>query len=367
MGLIVIGHGDGHVEPVGITGLGQELLGLFHAVGILIHQLRQEILGKRGIDAAAHGGAVAVGHHVHDALPVDGIAQGLAHQLVVEGLGLVVQIDGLHQVHGALQHLEVLVQLGGLGGGQVGAQVDGPAVQVHHQSVGIFADLIGDLVQPRRGAPVILEPLHDEILLGGPGHEPEGAGAHRSRVLIFIVRGDDGGRHIADELQVPLCDGNGNGLFVQGLHTLDSRKRRYQRLLLTLRHSGAAIDGIYNILCGHCLAVVELHSLTKREGIGGSILGQRVFLRHSGDHFAVGIGLHQSLEDVEQDLSGSCGHRLVGVKTVVQVLGDANGDLATLDRFARFAVISLSAGVLAAVSASREYGADHYQRQEKSQ
>ena len=43
------------------------------------------------------------------------------------------------------------------------------------------------------------------------------------------------------------------------------------------------------------------------------------------------------------------------------------GDLATLDRFARFAVISLSAGVLAAVSASREYGADHYQRQEKSQ
>ena len=56
-----------------------------------------------------------------------------------------------------------------------------------------------------------------------------------------------------------------------------------------------------------------------------------------------------------------------GVKTVVQVLGDANGDLATLDRFARFAVISLSAGVLAAVSASREYGADHYQRQEKSQ
>ena len=336
-------------------------------MGILIHQLRQEILGKRGIDAAAHGGAVAVGHHIHDALPVDGIAQGLAHQLVVKGLGLVVQIDGLHQVHGALQHLEIAVELGRLGRGQVGAQVDGRAVEVHHQGVGVLADLIGDLVQPRGGAPVILKALHDEVLLGGAGHEPERAGAHRGGGLVGIVGGNDSRRHIADELQVTLRDGNGDGLFVQGLDTLVSRKRRYQRLFLTLRHSGAAIDRVYNILCGHCLAVVELHTVTKGEGVRGPILGQLIFLRHSGDHFAVRIGLYQALEDVEQDLSGSCGHRLVGVKTVVQVLGDANGDLATLDRFARLAVISLSAGVLAAVSASWEYGADHYQRQEKSQ
>ena len=44
------------------------------------------------------------------------------------------------------------------------------------------------------------------------------------------------------------------------------------------------------------------------------------------------------------------------VKTVIQVLGDANGDLSAADCFA--AVISLSALAFAAVSASGEYGAD---------
>ena len=183
--------------------------------------------------------------------------------------------------------------------------------------------------------------------------------------LIVVALGDDGAGEIADELQIPLGNGDGHGLFVNGLDLLDNRKRRHQRR--TLRCIGAAFDGIYHILRCHRCAIVELHTLTQGKGISPSVLRQLVALRNSGDQFTLGIGLYQALKQVEQDLSGSCGHRLVGVKTVVQVLGDANGDLATLDRFARFAVISLSALAFAAVSASGEYGADQSQRQEKSQ
>lgn len=46
-----------------------------------------------------------------------------------------------------LGHVEVLAQLGHLGAGQMGAQVDGTALEAHQQAVGVFDDLKGHLIQ----------------------------------------------------------------------------------------------------------------------------------------------------------------------------------------------------------------------------
>ena len=306
---------------------------------------------------------MAVSDHVHDGLAVDGVAQGLTHLLIVKGGHGVVQIHRLYQIHGTLQNLEVAVQLRRLRRGQMGAQVDGLALQGRHQRIGALVNFIGHLIQIGGGPPVIVKALDDEVLLRGAGHVHKRAGTHGMGSLIVVALGDDGAGEIADELQIPLGNGDGHGPFVNGLDLLDNRKRRHQRR--TLRCIGAAFDGIYHILRRHRCAIMELHTLTQGKGISPSVLRQLVALRNSGDQFTLGIGLYQALKQVEQDLSGSCGHHPVRVKTVIQVLGDANGDLSAADCFA--AVISLSALVFAAVSASGEYGADQSQRQEKSQ
>ncbi len=46
--LVVAGDGDGHVEAVGITGLRQQLLGLFGVVSIVVGQLIIKYLLKAG-------------------------------------------------------------------------------------------------------------------------------------------------------------------------------------------------------------------------------------------------------------------------------------------------------------------------------
>ena len=83
----------------------------------------------------------------------------------------------------------------------------------------------------------------------------ERAGTHGMGSLIVVALGDDGAGEIADELQIPLGNGDGHGPFVNGLDLLDNRKRRHQRR--TLRCIGAAFDGIYHILRRHRCAIMK--------------------------------------------------------------------------------------------------------------
>ena len=75
---------------------------------------------------------------------------------------------------------------------------------------------------------------------------------------------------------------------------------------------------------------MELYPFPQGEGVRGLILRDLVMVSDRGDQLSLGGGLHQSLEDVEHDLLGSCRHRKVRVKTLVQVLRDAHHDLIRL-------------------------------------
>ena len=75
---------------------------------------------------------------------------------------------------------------------------------------------------------------------------------------------------------------------------------------------------------------MEHDTLPQGKGVRGLILRDGVVGSYRGDQVSVRRGLHQSLEDVEHDFLGSCRHRQVGVKTLVQVLRDAHHDLIRL-------------------------------------
>ncbi|SCI74086.1 Uncharacterised protein [uncultured Blautia sp.] len=75
---------------------------------------------------------------------------------------------------------------------------------------------------------------------------------------------------------------------------------------------------------------MELHTLPQGKGVCGLILRDLVMVSDRGHQVSVRRGLHQALKYVEHDFLGSCRHRQVRVKTLVQVLRDAHHDLVRL-------------------------------------
>ena len=322
MGGIVGGHGDGHIKAVGIARIGQQGLGLLHVVGVVIGQAVVKILAKGGVHAGADEASVSVEGQVQDLLAIHGIAQGLAHPHIVKGLFGVIEVKGLHQVHGALGDVEIISQLGGPGAGHMGAQIHRPALKAHEDAVGILHDLEGHLVQLGGDAPVVLKPLQHHIVLGGTGDVLERAGAHRRGVLPVIVPGQNGGGEVGEKLVVRLGDGDGHRLVVQGGHIGDGGKGLHQRGA-ALR-VGAALDRPDHVVHSHSLPIMELHPVAQSEGISRSIVRDGIVRGHRGDQVAVCGGLYKPFKHVEHDLFRPCRHRHVGVKAVVQVLGDGH-------------------------------------------
>ena len=324
----------------------------------MVGQAVVKVLAEGGIHAGADGAAVAVEGQVDDGLLVHGVAQGLPDADIVEGLLGVVQVQSLDQVHGALFHIEVIAQLGHLSAGQVGEHVDGAALEAHHDAVGVLNDLVGHLVQIGGGAPVFIELFQDDGVLGGAGHKLEGPGAHGGGVLLVIIHGQNGRCHVGNKFVAGFGNGDCDGALIKNLYRLDNRKRLHQGV--SLRGVGAAIDGIFHILRRHRLTVVELHTLPQGKGVRHSIIGDRVVLGNSRDQITCGSRLHQTFKHIEHDFFGSCRHRFVGVKTLVQVLGDTHRDLVGVGyRFGRASfVLSIFRGLFcAAVSATGEYSA----------
>ena len=358
MGLIVGRDGDGQVKAVWIARLRQQLFGFGNVLRVVIGQAVVKILAEGGVHAGPDGLSVAVGNEIQNLLLVDGVAQGLPHLLVVQRGRGVVQIQGLHQIHGAFQNGILVSQLGNLSGGQMGAEVHRPALERLHQGVGVFNDFEGHLVQRGGSAPIIVKPFQHNGFLRGAGDKTEGAGAHRRGVLLVVVPGHDGGGEIGQKLVVRLFQLDHNGFAVRGLYRLDIRKRLHQGLFPP-RGVGAALNGINHIVRAHRFTIVEFYAVTQSEGVGFSTVGFRIGFSNRGNQISVRRGLYQALKDVEQDLSGSCRHSEVGVKTVVQVLRDGHRDFIAGRRAGRAAALVRSVGPrrLAAVSASAEYSA----------
>ena len=243
---------------------------------------------------------MAVGDHVEDLLAVDGIADGLTHLLVIEGCGIVVEVDRLHKVHGALEDGVAVGQLRRLGGGQLRAQIHRAGLQGVDEGGGIVIDLEGDLAERGLGAPVLVELLDDEVLLDGAGAELERAGAAGLGVELVIVRRHDGSRQEVQQLEIRLLEREDDGLVVRGLHVADDGKSRHERRVNgTPLIVGAALDGIDHILRRHRVSVVEPDAVTQGEGISQAVSGGGVLLGNSGDQFTIGAGFEQALVDVE--------------------------------------------------------------------
>ena len=325
MGRIVAGHLDGEGEAVGIARLGQQFLGLLHIVGIGVSQRSIEILLKAGVHGGTHLGAVTVRGQFHHGIRIHGIAHGLTHLLIVEGSDGIVQVDGLHQIHGALQHIVAVGQGVDLIAGQVGHQIQAAGVQRGHHGGVVLKDLVGHLVQLGLLAVVIGVLLQHYILLHAAGDVLEGAGADGLGRLLGIVLGHDVDvGHITDEVAV----GSGQGkadLVALSLGVHNSRKR----LCHSRVHcgSGAGFKGIEHVVHSALSTIVEHHTVTKGEGVGQLVIRNRMLGSDSIDEVTVRVGLHKALKDVKHDLSSSCGRHLIRVKTIIQVLGNTHGDL----------------------------------------
>ena len=64
------------------------------------------------------------------------------------------------------------------------------------------------------------------------------------------------------------------------------------------------LNGIQNVICGHCIPIVELHSVTKRKGVGLRILADRVIRCNRTCEGSIGLYLDQSFINVEIDALG---------------------------------------------------------------
>ena len=293
-------------------------------MGIGIGQRRVEVLAKGGIHGGAHLGAVPVGGQRQHAVHVHGIAQRLTHQLVVKGRHGVVQVDRLHQVHGALQHLVAVAEVVDLIHGHVCHQIQGTAVQCSEQRGAILIDLVGHLVQVGGLSIVFHVSLQDNILLHAAGNILEGSGAHGLGGLVCVVSGHDvHAGHIAEEIAVGCAEGHGNLVSVYH-HIRDSRKRPHHGR--SYRGGGAGFKRVKYIVWGAGLAIMEYHTFTKEESVSQSIIRYAVIGGNCADVVPVRIGLYKALKDVKHDLSSSCGRHLIRVKTIIQVLGNSHGE-----------------------------------------
>ena len=134
---------------------------------------------------------MAVRRQLQDAVHIHSIAQSLTHTHIVEGLFGVIEIQRLHQVHGALQHRVLIAEVLSLGHGQVHNQVHRTTVERRHQRGGILIDLQRHAVHLGTFAPVVAELFQYDVFLHTARNIPERPGADRRGGLLgIIVRND---------------------------------------------------------------------------------------------------------------------------------------------------------------------------------
>ena len=179
----------------------------------------------------------------------------------------------------------------------MGAHVHAAALEGHHKGRGILIDAVGHLLHACGLAPILVKALQNDALLRSALCQHEGTRAGFVRGHSVRIGGDNGSSHEVDKLHVGLLKTERNRLFIDCLQVTDSRKRRHKGRVT--RVVGAASQRVNHILRRHGFTIVELHTLTKREGIDKSILRNLVALGYSGDQFTGRASFHQALIDVE--------------------------------------------------------------------
>ena len=213
------------VNPSGIAGLRQQLHGPLRVIGVVVRQILHENTSGRPGTCWSRWGCRTRQRQIDDLLLVHGIAQGLPDLLVLKGSTALFRYRACTRFMVPSRIWKSSPSWAAWVVVRWGEQVDGPALEAHHQAVRILDDAEGHLVQLRRGAPVIGEPLQDDGVLSRPGDELEGPRAHGGGVLPVVVRRQDGQRQIGEEFTVRLGQRDGQ----RGLNRLDVRDRRKRR------------------------------------------------------------------------------------------------------------------------------------------
>ena len=102
---------------------------------------------------------------IKDSVDVDGIAQRLAHPLIIKRCFSVVQIERLDEVHFPFDHIIAVGQAVHLVERHVERHVERPRVERCEERICVLIDPAGHLFQVRRAAVVVLIPHEDNLVL----------------------------------------------------------------------------------------------------------------------------------------------------------------------------------------------------------
>jgi len=319
-------HPDRGVEPVGITGFGEQRLGLFDIKRIA--RVGQQAEGA-GIDRALLLDAEEGHDRAVDAVIVDQVPQRLAHLgvgvfLVLHRRGEVVEPGRGHGLDG-----DVLVGLKRLQvrRGEREAHVDVALLEPQPLRLA-FGEVAHQYARHRGGVfPELLVAGQDDVFVGLPAGQLEGAGAGGivgepglTPVAVLLVLLD----HLAvedraapglgeihhDQLGVVLLrQGEDEGLVVLGdevgVDVLGDEAARFQRRGLREVQRQQPLEAVFHVMRGDRIARGEDGVVAQGEGDGHVVVGDLPALREPRlEHAGLGVELDQCVVDVVQDLDG---------------------------------------------------------------
>ena len=226
------------------------------------------ISGETGNQCTADLDAVTVVDGVDDFVCVDCIAQSLPHAHIVKGLDGVVERKELNSVGIAdIDGDIVLLQL--LRDSAVcGEAVNGAGLEADQQICRACDEFHDDGLQLRRRSVIIVVADQRDMILHFIFREFERTGSDRSKsklaVVVGILRHDGLGGH-GQEVRVSFLQGNHQRLVVlclEGLDVVEAVQGIVDREL----------DGIQDVLCRYCAAVMEFYAVAESKGKGLCIL-----------------------------------------------------------------------------------------------
>ncbi|MPM08774.1 hypothetical protein SDC9_55090 [bioreactor metagenome] len=333
---IVGGDLEHHVErPFGVARLGQQGLRLGD---ILRARLQIGVVGRR----RRIGGR---GRHLplpperphQQRLLVDDQIEGKADTAVLEGFeGDLVEIDEIPVQREPFDDLQRVTafDLFHPVGGNIVDHVQLAGLQPR-QTGGVLGDLAaGDLFKVGRPFPVLVEALQLHHDARRVADELERTRTDR-RLALHIARSlghDHPGTVLGqprEERRVDLVQLDDGRQLIGRLDRLDGVE--HLEIDRAGRRIAAAVERIFHIGRGHCLAVVELDPRAQLEGVGQPVVGDLEALAEPGNDVEVLVDGDDRGMDVLQNPAGRGGAGLVHVE-VLHGLGVAPDQMAAADR-----------------------------------
>ncbi len=206
-------------------------------------------------------------------------------------------------------------------------EIETAALQIRNDRIRVRNRFDGHIFDLRRIAavravsPVIVELLENNAVADTPGNKLVRPRADRVILIITVVRRYDCGREIGKEIAVCLIQCDDDRPVIRSFYALNTGKRRCKDVAVA--RISAPLYGINHIVCRHFTSVVEFHTVTELEGIGGLIVADLIAFRNRGNQISLTVRLDKTLVDIVENLSCTGRDRFVRVHTV-DIIRDAD-------------------------------------------